>query len=51
MTKPTVKQPSLATDLTGAQRVGSDEFFYDIFGINLKGLKSIWVILARPAEY
>lgn len=43
--------PSFATDLTGAPRVGSDEFFYDIFGINIKGLKSIWTLLKRPAEY
>jgi len=43
--------PSFATDLTGAQRVGSDEFFYDIFGVNIKGLKSIWTLLRRPAEY
>lgn len=51
MTKPTATQPSLATDLTGAKRMGSDEFFYDIFGINIKGLKSIWTLIRRPAEY
>lgn len=45
------EQPSFAADLTGAKRVGSDEFFYDIFGVNLKGLKSIWVLLKSPAEY
>lgn len=44
-------QPSLATDLTGAKRVGSDEFFYDIFGVNIKGLKSIWTLIRQPAEY
>ncbi len=43
--------PSIATDLTGAQRVGSDEFFFDIFGVNIKGLKSIWTLIRRPAEY
>ena len=42
--------PSFATDLTGAPRVGSDEFFYDIFGINIKGLKSIWTLLKRRAD-
>lgn len=45
------KTPSLATDLTGAKRVGSDEFFYDIFGVNLKGLQSIWILIRSPAEY
>lgn len=42
---------SIAQDLTGAQRVGSDEFFYDIFGVNIKGLKSIWTLIRNPAEY
>lgn len=51
MTDITEAQLSIATDLTGAKRIGSDEFFYDIFGINIKGLKSIWTLLARPAEY
>lgn len=45
------EKPSFVTDLTGAKRVGSDEFFYDIFGVNLKGLKSIWVLFKSPAEY
>jgi len=43
--------PSIATDLTGAKRVGSDEFFYDIFGVNIKGLKSIWTLIKNPADY
>lgn len=43
--------PSFANDLTGADRVGSDEFFYDIFGVNIKGLKSIWTIFTRPTDY
>jgi len=51
MTKFETSQPSLASDLTGAKRVGSDEFFYDIFGVNLKGLKSIWILFKSPAEY
>lgn len=51
MTETSSKQPSLANDLTGAPRVGSDEFFYDIFGINIKGLKSIWTLFRRPVEY
>ncbi|MEP3653460.1 MAG: hypothetical protein ABJO36_01065 [Litorimonas sp.] len=42
---------SIAQDLTGAQRVGSDEFFYDIFGVNIKGLKSIWTLIQNPVEY
>lgn len=46
-----VETASFATDLTGAERVGSDEFFYDIFGVNIKGLKSIWTLLKRPADY
>ena len=45
------KNASFAQDLTGASRVGSDEFFYDIFGINIKGLQSIWTLIRRPAEY
>ncbi len=51
MSEPTPNQPSLANDLTGAPRVGSDEFFYDIFGVNLKGLKSIWTLIVSPSEY
>jgi hypothetical protein len=42
---------SIATDLTGARRIGSDEFFYDLFGVNIKGLKSIWTLIRRPVEY
>ena len=42
---------SLAEDLTGASKFGSDEFFYDIFGINIKGIKSAWTLIRRPTEY
>ncbi len=51
MDNPETSSPSFARDLTGAQRVGSDEFFYDIFGVNLKGLKSIWTLIKRPVDY
>lgn len=51
MTDTTLKKASFAQDLTGANRVGSDEFFYDIFGVNIKGLKSIWTLIRQPAEY
>ena len=32
-------------------RVGFDDFLDDLFGMNIKGLKSLWVILTRPSEY
>ena len=51
MTDTPSKTASLAEDLTGASKFGSDEFFYDIFGINIKGLKSAWTLIRRPAEY
>ena len=42
--------PSFATDLTGAPRVGSDEFFYDIFGIKYKGPEEYLDSLKTPCR-
>lgn len=32
-------------------KVGFDSFLDDLFGMNIKGLKTIWALLVRPADY
>lgn len=36
---------------TGAQRVSVDDVVQDLFGLNLRGLRSIWTLIARPRRY
>ncbi|GLQ23230.1 hypothetical protein GCM10007853_11040 [Algimonas ampicilliniresistens] len=33
------------------KRVGFDDFLDDIFGISIKGLKSIWTLIVDPTDY
>jgi hypothetical protein len=36
---------------TGAHRVSADDIVQDLFGLNLRGLRSIWTLVVRPRHY
>ena len=42
---------SLSRDLSVDHPLGRDEFLYDLIGINILGLKSLSVLMKKPADY
>lgn len=46
-----IEATSLSKDLSVDHPLGRDEFLYDLIGINILGLKSLGVLIKKPADY
>lgn len=44
-------QNAAETDQPAFDRIGFDSLLEDLFGLNVKGLKTIWTLLISPAKY
>lgn len=45
------EENSLSQELSIDHPLGRDEFLYDLIGINIIGLKSLWVLIKNPIDY